>query len=417
MSKKIAFVIGSAAISGGTYVIFQHAMYLKKQGHQVTMICMSYDEYKNLQQQQQPWHEGIHAFDFIAVEEAGSDHFDLVIFTWWKTIYHAPDVSGDNYLYFVQSIESRFYPVADKPLRRLVDKTYQISLPVITEATWIKNYLRDKYQRQVHLVPNGARKDCYFEKGPVFAPREVGKLRVLVEGPLNVSFKNVEKTIDLCSRVSDIEVWLLSSTLVKSYPGVNRVFSQVPVSETAKIYRSCDVIVKLSYVEGMFGPPLEMFHCGGTAIVYDVTGHDEYIKNEVNGLVIRTDNEKAVVAAIEKLRDQPVFLRKLKDGALKTAGEWFDWEMSSRQFDAAVSDFMTHGVTRVATKDLRDKTREYFSTYEQEVKASLNKFRLKAALKNCLRPLFIKYPKLNILRSYVSSLGFLFHRLTRCVKG
>ena len=53
------------------------------------------------------------------------------------------------------------------------------------------------------------------------------------------------------------------------------------------IYRSCDVIVKLSYVEGMFGPPLEMFHCGGTSIVYDVTGHDEYIVHGKNGLVAK----------------------------------------------------------------------------------------------------------------------------------
>lgn len=42
----------------------------------------------------------------------------------------------------------------------------------------------------------------------------------------------------------------------------------------------------------MFGPPLEMFHCGGTSIVYDVTGHDEYIVHDKNGLVAKTDDDE-----------------------------------------------------------------------------------------------------------------------------
>lgn len=69
-----------------------------------------------------------------------------------------------------------------------------------------------------------------------------------------------------------------------------------------EIYRSCDVIVKLSYIEGMFGPPLEMFHCGGTAIVYDVTGHDEYIVHEKNALVVKTDDDKQVINYIKWIK-------------------------------------------------------------------------------------------------------------------
>jgi glycosyltransferase involved in cell wall biosynthesis len=107
-----------------------------------------------------------------------------------------------------------------------------------------------------------------------------------VEGPLGVSYKNVEKTIELCRQAEVDEIWLLTSSEVTDYPGVNRCFSRVPITETAAIYRSCDLLVKLSYVEGMFGPPLEMFHCGGTALVYDVTGHDEYIRHQQNSIVV-----------------------------------------------------------------------------------------------------------------------------------
>ncbi len=69
---------------------------------------------------------------------------------------------------------------------------------------------------------------------------------------------------------------------------------KIPVESTPVIYRSCDVLLKLSKVEGMFGPPLEMFHCGGTAITYDVTGSEEYLVSGRNSLVVPMDDEKAV---------------------------------------------------------------------------------------------------------------------------
>ena len=83
----------------------------------------------------------------------------------------------------------------------------------------------------------------------------------------------------------------MTASAVEAVAGVDRVFSRVPILETPRVYRSCDVLVKLSYIEGMFGPPLEMFHCGGTAIVYRVTGHEQYIRHDDNSLVVTPDDE------------------------------------------------------------------------------------------------------------------------------
>ena len=48
-------------------------------------------------------------------------------------------------------------------------------------------------------------------------------------------------------------------------------------------YARSDVVLKLSRVEGMFGPPLEGFHRGATCVVTPVTGHDEYVEHGWNG--------------------------------------------------------------------------------------------------------------------------------------
>ena len=198
--------------------------------------------------------------------------------------------------------------------------------------------MEEKYGLNVQLVKNGIRKEIYEESGSKYKKNK-NVFRVLVEGPTDVFFKNVPKTIELVKRSKADEVWLLTSSKIDNYNGIDRVFSKVPINECAKIYRSCDVIVKLSYVEGMFGPPLEMFHCGGTAITYNVTGHDEYMINDYNSLIIDTDDEEGVVNAINRLYEDRALLEKLKTNALKTASKWPDWEESSESFYESVVKF------------------------------------------------------------------------------
>lgn len=334
---KVCFIIGSPDISGGTYVIFQHALHLKlKKGCHVDIVPMFPATPENL-----AWHpDAASNLNFISFEEAANHLYDVAILTWWKTTLEAYRVNAGHYIYFVQSIESWFYPKEEGPLRKLVDATYTHNLPVITEANWIKDHLYTNYTVTSWLVLNGVRKDIYKPYGDKFEKKSDGHFRVLLEGPVNVDFKNVPKTVALCRRSKADEVWLLTSSDVSAFEGVDRVFSRVPIHETAKIYRSCDVIVKLSYVEGMFGPPLEMFHCGGTAIVYNVTGHDEYIQHQINGLVVRKDDDEKVVDYLNMLKSNNQKLQELKYEALKTAFDWPDWNTCSAHFYTAVKEIV-----------------------------------------------------------------------------
>ena len=94
--------------------------------------------------------------------------------------------------------------------------------------------------------------------------------------------------------------------------------------------------MKLSYVEGMFGPPLEMFHCGGTAVTYDVTGHDEYLVGGLNSLVISRDDEDGVVSGLRRLAADRDLLGSLRQGARHTAEAWPDWDASGESFASAL---------------------------------------------------------------------------------
>lgn len=363
---KIAFFMGSPDISGGSYVIFQHALFLQQAGHEVSIICQ-----QRWTPQQLAWHPAARTLPLVHIDALPADNrYDLALATWWKTALELHRIDADRYGYFVQSIESRFYPENEAPLRALVDSTYALDLPGVTEATWIRDYMAEKHGQAYELARNGIRKDIYTREGAQVAPAlPSGQLRVLVEGPLGVFFKNVERTITLSREAAPDQLWLLTSSNVGSVRHVDQVYSRVPIEKTAEIYRSCDVLVKLSYVEGMFGPPLEMFHCGGTAIVYDVTGHDEYIRHDVNGLVIRRDDEAGVVGALRSLREDPDRLARLRQGAAQTAEAWPDWLASSTQFEHAVRAMMD--APRVARDTLRDRNAAAMARYEEAERARL----------------------------------------------
>ncbi|HEA65652.1 hypothetical protein LCGC14_1288330 [marine sediment metagenome] len=331
---RIAFFLGTPEISGGTYVIFEHAVRLKKKGYSVFILTR-----EDVHPDRFKWHPKARKLEWLTIGKAGQLHFDIAIATWWRSAILLGQVSATTYIYFVQSIESRFFPSdenatnEEKAYQRIAESTYLLPIPVITEAGWIKEYLNKKYGIDAFLVQNGIRKDLYTEVGEAHSLREKGKLRVLVEGPLGVPYKNVEKAIEIARKSDADEVWLFTSTKVDSVKGATRIFSQVPIHETPPIYRSCDVLLKLSTVEGMFGPPLEIFHCGGTAIVYNVTGHEEYIRHNFNSFVLPVGDEHEVIHHLNLLKHDPELLQNLKRGAKITTSNWPDWETASDNFE------------------------------------------------------------------------------------
>ncbi|CAK8718992.1 Glycosyltransferase involved in cell wall bisynthesis [Candidatus Electronema halotolerans] len=337
---KIGFLLGSPRINGGTYVIYEHASRLKRKGHRVVLITK-----QEVATAEHAWHSSASELEWLILEQAKNESFDMLLATWWQSPFLLHQLEAVHYAYFIQSIETRFFEppgpadfsTADNPLwQNLCEKTYSYKLPMITEACWIQEYLYKNWNSWPHLVRNGIRKDIYTAEGKTVAPRSQGHFRVLVEGPVHVSYKNVPAALRLARQAGADEIWLLTSSDMQEHPDADHVFSQVPIHETPAIYRSCDLLLKLSYVEGMFGPPLEIFHCGGTALVYDVTGHDEYIVHDQNAYVVPKDDEEQVVCLLRHLKSNPAELDRLKKGAAATAAAWPDWDVCSEQFEQAL---------------------------------------------------------------------------------
>lgn len=336
--KKIAFLLPVNGIAGGLFIVNKQAKNLVTQGYDVTFIYESYIKEVEDKYQLDPRINVIKTFEDLK----DNDTYDLAIATWWKTAFSVFKIKSNKYAYFVQSDERKFYDEEIKSIDRAnriaVQFTYQyFPGTFITEAKWIAAMLKNEFNRTAMLAPNGIDTNIFNTK-TIPHEQHTDKIRFLVEGPSNVPFKRVEYAhLCLSKFYKDIEIWHIANDgAFRPYWKADKIFTEVPYLQMPPIFRSCDLIIKLSTVEGFFGPPLEMMACGGTALTSNVTGHDELLQDNVNGYVVRMDDYEQTSNVINNIvKNGRQGLAHLKENAIATAAS-FAWEKQHPQFVNAV---------------------------------------------------------------------------------
>ncbi len=320
--RSIVILVGSLAISGGAYVILQHAQALVDRGWDVTLCpLMPPPEGPTLQHP-----EGLAVLPLHAVRDI---EFDIALATWWPTVGRLSGIRARHYVSFVQSIESRF---DEGRHAAVVEATYALDLPVITIASWIQAYLAFEHQRPSFLALNGLDRSVFHEGVSPIDPEPRPAIRALVEGSVTTSMKGVEEAIVACRAAGITDIWLLSPSEGATPTGVTRHLSGCSHEMVARVMRSCDVLVKASHVEGMFGPPLEMLATGGAVVSYRVTGADEYLRDGENALLVPTGDIEGLAAALSRLVQEPGLLDRLRSKAAASVSAWPDWALASARF-------------------------------------------------------------------------------------
>jgi glycosyltransferase involved in cell wall biosynthesis len=302
-------------VSGGIAVICQHVTRLQKRGHKVHLLSL---------QKPSPmdWFPN-QTVPVVHIEEwKGS--LDILVATSWGTAYYLPRITATVKYYFVQSDETRFFP-AESLWKHLVSLTYYFGVNYLTEARWIREWLRENFGHSAELIPNGLDQTIFYPAPPL-KPR--GSIpRILLEGAIALPYKGMAEAFETVAPL-DVEVWCVSSlgTPQRGWK-CDRFFEQVPMVEMRRIYSSCDILLKLSRVEGFFGPPMEMMACGGVAVVGRVSGYDEYIIDGYNALVVDVDDRKAAREAVIRLTSDVNLRNNLIINGRTTAEKW-NWEDS-----------------------------------------------------------------------------------------
>ncbi len=276
----------------------------------------------------------------MTLSDALEEEFDIAISTWWETAYSLFVLRAKRYASFVQSIEDRFYEPHESIERLSARLTLDLPVAFITEASWIAETLGElRPDASVHLVRNGIDKQV-FAPVETIEPNIDEPLRVLIEGSPESWYKGIGNAINSVNAMKEPKrLTLVCPNRIGLAPeDAARAIGPLSQTELAAIYADTDVLVKLSRVEGMYGPPLEGFHRGATCVTTEVTGHDEYIEHGVNALICDWDDERGTAAQLDLLARDRELLARLRRGALATAREWPNWQESSSNFAAALNE-------------------------------------------------------------------------------
>ena len=210
----------------------------------------------------------------------------------------------------MQSDESRFNP-PESELSKKAYNTYSMDYIYFTEAKWIQRWLKEKFGKEAAYIPNGVDNEIVHKvnyKG-MTANR---KIRILLEGPIDIPFKGMEDAFNAVKGL-DCEIWCVSSAgIPKPEWKCDVFFGKVTFDQMKYIYSNCDILLKMSRVEGFFFFLLEMMQCGGTCVVGKVSGYDEYIVDGYNALTVELGDVVGAHNALKRLIDDPALLEKLK---------------------------------------------------------------------------------------------------------
>lgn len=330
---KVAFLLKDLQLSGGVNVVVHHARQLSAaHGFDVALV-------RTGAQSAPDWaYEGLERLRVARLADVADERFDVAVATWWETAMSLYDVQADRHAYFVQLLEDSHYE-PETPERTGFALTLALPVRFLTEARWIADTLeRLQPGIEVPYVPNGIPKEVFT---PPPAPPDLGDgpLRVVVEGSLRLTRKGVPHALEAVGLMREPRhVTLVTNEAPETpHPAVDEHVGALSAREMAALFGRTHVLLKLSRAEGMYGPPLEGFHCGATVVTTPVTGHDEYVVHADNGLVVDWDDPHGTARALDLLAADRALLQRLRESALRTAEAWPSWEQSSARMAEALA--------------------------------------------------------------------------------
>jgi len=348
---KIAFLLPFNGISGGLFVAYRHAHYLASRGHEVAVVFLS--DHNGTRVTHYPdFNLPVRTLDEVV--DSDSD-FDVVISGWWECFYAMFNIRAGRYLHFVQGDDRQAMRSIQGPGRGLelpfIERAFADKhVGFIVVARWLKADLEKEPGLCVAYAPNGIDTPVFHPGVKPLAPRGP-RPRVLIEGAGKLPFKRVDLAFRVARTIPGAELWYVSGDgCVEANWQAHRIFRSVPMQNMPAIYASCDILLKLSVLEGFFGPPLEMMATGGTAVVSRVAGHDEYVIDGHNALTVPLDDEAAAREALTRLVRDGELRRRLAHNGLQTARQ-LDWAQRCPLCEEAVQTL----IERVPTISARER--------------------------------------------------------------
>lgn len=341
---RITFVLPmfSPVPIGGFRVVFEHANYLARKGHAVSIVFprrlkpapvtalrlildFRWWVFRRTSRPPLNWH----TFDpNVTLRFAGDldriPHHasDAVIATSWETaepVSRLPSTMGRKY-YLMQHYETW------TGSQEAVDATLALPMRLIVIAKWLEEIALDRGAPDVWRITNGVD----LSRFTVLKPVETRPMKIVsmnhTEGFKGVSdaiaalrsFKKTNPSVEVTMfgtmpRTDDIPDWV-------------EYFENPSQNTLARhVYNSASVYLGASTVEGWGLPPAEAMACGCVFVGTNIGGFAEFAVHEKNALLSEPGDPAGLVANLERLaRDSDLRIRMQQEAVEDIAH--FTWD-------------------------------------------------------------------------------------------
>jgi GT2 family glycosyltransferase/glycosyltransferase involved in cell wall biosynthesis len=343
---RVVYVTEGTGVGGGHRDIFEHLNRLADRGHEVALYTLG---------ERPDWFElraPVHSFElYDELVEALAGLDAIKVATWWNTaapVWAASVLRGIP-VYFVQDIETSYYP-DDERTRHAVLDSYRQEFRYMTISSWNRERLRE-LGLDAQLIHPGIDLETFRPLDGV-ARRDdmvlaLGRSNPLKNLPLTLDAWRALREPSAVEALPELCLFGIEPELAGE-DGIRYVLS--PSDEQVnELFNQATVFVQTSTHEGFALPPLEAMATGAAVVCTDAHGNRDFCVDGENCLMPDPD-PAAVSAALARLLGDGELRARLGRAGIETAAD-YAWE---RRIDALV-EFLEE-VARPTRVDLDGET-------------------------------------------------------------
>lgn len=319
---NITYVMTWTGVCGGSKIILEHANRLTKIGHKITLI--SHDKkptWFNLNEDvefiQVPW-------DKVLCEVIDSNT-DVIVATYWREIYEcveqriAPVIyfeQGDYHLFDLEKLDNRTFEYINKQL-----KTVNF---IYTVSSFAKAKLKQIYNVESIVIPNAVDNNVFYYEPHI--KNDVPNITII--GSEEAEFKRIQNILDavkiLKNKGYKIKLNWITPTVPTKNTNLNPIVNP-PQKLIGDTLRKTDIYVCASMYESFCLPVLEAMTCGAAIVTTNNGGNMDFVKENINALIIEKDNVEDIVEKIETLLNNTQLKEKLVKNGVEESVQ-FSWD-------------------------------------------------------------------------------------------